>query len=796
MALEEHFLRQRIVSAGQHPLKHSSRSIAHIHPSLPGVTTLGAAIDTILAVLYPQTKDDVATTGDLPAVGNTLWDYRVVRDDGDGKAAGYRWEQREGEVAASWHKIYDFDWGVDSVLTGFYQKTLDHYVAKYGYNDTDEEGVELTGDLAGQHIYGGRTANTHLTLFANSGDGVGANTGFVQFGDNVRPLSDLIFDLGAADKQWGTVYAEFFTAGTLTVQAGQISDSDGTIDFSTNDLYTDGSIHASVFFSGDGGTPSSPTYTFESDSNSGFYLADVHEIGVSLDSTLVARFWGQGLDLPAGSAPAPALTFGTPTSGIFGNGDELVFAVDSAERLFIDAAGCFWFGPDFVKIDADQERIGFGTNAPEVDFHLKTEDGYLVQRFESEHSTPANASTLQFFRSRAAAGNLVAEDDLFYLDAYGKEGGAQEWLAGLQVRYRGSTRADWIWSTANGGDPSEKMRLRYDGNLGIGVTNPLHTLHVVGRAQVDDLRLDGTTLSVQQTNGDLNLEANGTGVIYGMASIVPGDSGNLDLGHATLGYWGSLYLEDGISDGTEVIDMATLLSFRDALVGAGSGMSLFYDGSLWQASTPDTEVDHGAISGLGDDDHSQYALLAGRSGSQTLKGGTTSGGDLYLESTSHATKGNIFFIGDLAPTANNTYDVGASGAGFKDLYMVGQAIGLRVENYSTGAAPGASAGTKGRLYFDTTTEDLMIDRGGTWFKASVEKSVTDDAVNWDGVQTTWTYTVSADVSDARLCNWTFSDNSNAFAQLVGVVITKTQTQVTVTAEIPLPAGTYRLVGVG
>jgi len=45
----------------------------------------------------------------------------------------------------------------------------------------------------------------------------------------------------------------------------------------------------------------------------------------------------------------------------------------------------------------------------------------------------------------------------------------------------------------------------------------------------------------------------------------------------------------------------------------------------------------------------QYALLSGRSGGQTLIGGTALGDDLALSSTSHATKGNIFF-------GNSTYD--------------------------------------------------------------------------------------------------------------------------------------------
>ena len=52
-------------------------------------------------------------------------------------------------------------------------------------------------------------------------------------------------------------------------------------------------------------------------------------------------------------------------------------------------------------------------------------------------------------------------------------------------------------------------------------------------------------------------------------------------------------------------------------------------------------TDHGNLAGLADDDHAQYALLAGRSGGQTVNGGTDASDDLDLHSTSNATKGNI-----------------------------------------------------------------------------------------------------------------------------------------------------------
>lgn len=56
-----------------------------------------------------------------------------------------------------------------------------------------------------------------------------------------------------------------------------------------------------------------------------------------------------------------------------------------------------------------------------------------------------------------------------------------------------------------------------------------------------------------------------------------------------------------------------------------------------------TVSDHGALAGLSDDDHSQYALLAGRSGGQSLTGGTDAGDDLTLNTTSNGTKGDYIF---------------------------------------------------------------------------------------------------------------------------------------------------------
>jgi hypothetical protein len=69
------------------------------------------------------------------------------------------------------------------------------------------------------------------------------------------------------------------------------------------------------------------------------------------------------------------------------------------------------------------------------------------------------------------------------------------------------------------------------------------------------------------------------------------------------------------------------------------GSNLYYTNA--RADARIAAADHGVLQGLGDDDHAQYALLAGRSGGQILKGGTASGDHLTLQSTNHATRGNV-----------------------------------------------------------------------------------------------------------------------------------------------------------
>lgn len=77
-------------------------------------------------------------------------------------------------------------------------------------------------------------------------------------------------------------------------------------------------------------------------------------------------------------------------------------------------------------------------------------------------------------------------------------------------------------------------------------------------------------------------------------------------------------------------------------------------------------TDHGALTGLTDDDHTQYVAKDGRAGGQTVKGGTAASENLILESTANATKGIVKVSGLLtvgSTSITNTGTLGATGIG-------------------------------------------------------------------------------------------------------------------------------------
>lgn len=240
-----------ILTEAEHLLQHNLQAFGYLHPMAPGVANVEAALDWLFSVIYPRTQATVANVAALPLVGNTIGDLRTVTDDGDGKAASYKWLQLEGEVAPSWHKVYDMDWGTGDVLSYMATVNQEMFVVRGGLDERDAAGALIAGLYAGQRIFGGATAGSNLTLAANSGDGVGADTGYVQVDDNFRPTANETLNSGTATERWLKVFTKSAEIGTTTIADGtgevSITNTVGAFNFGSNALTTTGAVTGASF---------------------------------------------------------------------------------------------------------------------------------------------------------------------------------------------------------------------------------------------------------------------------------------------------------------------------------------------------------------------------------------------------------------------------------------------------------------------------------------------------------------------------------------------------------------------
>ncbi len=720
--IEEH-IRYKIVTPSQHLLQHDLSVISYTHDALPGVTNMQSAMNWLVAVLYPNDQPSVANPAALPAGGNTLLDYRVVDDDGDGKAAGYRWEQREGDVAAKWYKIYDLDFGMDSILSGYLAKTQDVYVYKHGYDDLDYQGNAIAGTLAGQSIYGGASASTNLTLFANAGDGVGADTGYVQFGDQVRPTSDSAISLGTTGERWLKVWTDEIQVDTLNIVGAIITDSSGQISFDNDNLLTTGTLGAGV-------------------------------------ATLATGSTIGNLTLADGSI--------TSSSGAISFGNENLSTTGDVDCATCDVT-------TQVEIGATPHVI---INDNSLTYAFTTFTFSSGTQFSFDNKNVVDVGTLT--ASTVNAGNLrVSSNTLIQ-------------LTDATMTIQGYNGKDIFLNPVG----AKVQVVNGDFEIGTGQNFNL----VSGNLDANDLRMSGGTLSVTSTDTNLNLQSNGIGDITLTApSVRPSNNGNFDLGETSF-RWKDIFLSGSLGDGSSTVGIAALLQFN-SMGSPSTGDSLFWSGTKWVASNPDSEIIHGEIGTLDADDHEQYMLLAGRATGQSLIGGIAADENLTLESTSHATKGEIVFKDVLRPDGDNLKDIGDTSNYIKDLYMKGQLMNGRMQVWTTAGRPAASAGNQGRFGWNSDIEDIEVDRGGYWLKSSMDKWLYADT--WNGSTATKTYTVNGTVSpergrvsDSRDCIWVLKDNSNDYIEVEVDIDCPSSTQIKVTAGIDLPAGTYTLIGIG
>ena len=148
-------------------------------------------------------------------------------------------------------------------------------------------------------------------------------------------------------------------------------------------------------------------------------------------------------------------------------------------------------------------------------------------------------------------------------------------------------------------------------------------------------------------------------------SLLFWDSGNSRLGVNQASPGAGATLDVGGTSGGVGLPVLTTVQ-RDAITPARNGVVIYnstshsFDGYINGAWTTGLgkSTAHSSLSGLTADDHTQYALLAGRSTGQTLTGGTGASDQLVLRSTSNATKGAV----KIADQTGETTRIGPTGS--------------------------------------------------------------------------------------------------------------------------------------
>ena len=190
---------------------------------------------------------------------------------------------------------------------------------------------------------------------------------------------------------------------------------------------------------------------------------------------------------------------------------------------------------------------------------------------------------------------------------------------------------------ANGTIASPSATLSGDVLLDINAQGWVSSAFTTGRGLIRMLAAENFTGSAQGSEIGLFTTPIGSTTIAERFRIGP--SGQLGIGGATYGTAGYIFKSGGASAAptwTAPADV-TAGSTKITLGGTPTGASLV----AFSIDVNQANLDHGSIGGLSDDDHTGYAFLAGRSGGQSLIGGTGSGDDITLQSTSNATRGDI-----------------------------------------------------------------------------------------------------------------------------------------------------------
>ncbi len=191
---------------------------------------------------------------------------------------------------------------------------------------------------------------------------------------------------------------------------------------------------------------------------------------------------------------------GTPEVQFFQNSGNWKIAVDNDAMQFIDSSAA----SERMRIDASG-NVGIGTNSPAKQLDLAASNTGITT------GDPLNTLRFTDTDTTSAAGQPIGRIEWYSADA--DTAGVKAYIQAQSTD--GSPDADMVFATnhVSGGGTAERMRIQYDGNVGIGTNSPLarlNTYQVNGGGEAATLFQNFSTttnttvaLYLSPTNGSL-----------------------------------------------------------------------------------------------------------------------------------------------------------------------------------------------------------------------------------------------------------------------------------------------------
>ena len=295
--------------------------------------------------------------------------------------------------------------------------------------------------------------------------------------------------------QWTTSStAIIFTGGNVgigTSNPSYVLDVSGTSKLSGKVLLGDGAFN-------------NPTLAFANNPGTGLYNASGY-LGFSVGSSLIAQLNNSSLQFNAGgagpqiyftggNAAQPSYAFNSdPDTGMYnpgsGGSNELAFSTSGTEKVRITSAG----------------TVGIGTNLPKATLDVR--GNFVV-------GSPGNC---WMFNNAVMSHNTLTAPTML-LGAEVECGWVNVTIGGQPTFGPASTKIptqniQFYTGPASVGYGTERMRLDYNGNLGIGVTNISAKLHIAaGNSTSAPIKLTSGTLTTVAQSG--TIEYNGANLYF------------------------------------------------------------------------------------------------------------------------------------------------------------------------------------------------------------------------------------------------------------------------------------------